>query len=107
MPLSTSAPSIMNGRSRANSSIGRPPAPPPGGVDAPRPRRDQRTDLFHEVGADARVALIVGESAHKTGQVHANRPHTGDARLEAVRSHLPLMPIDEDRIDGHQTKLAP
>src|SRR5262245_47914526 len=26
MPLSTSAPPIMNGRSRANSSIGRPPA---------------------------------------------------------------------------------
>src|SRR5262249_5769011 len=26
---------------------------------------------------------------------------------EAVRPHLPLMPVDEHRIDGHQTKLAP
>jgi hypothetical protein len=24
-----------------------------------------------------------------------------------VRSHLPLVPVDEDRIDGHETKLAP
>src|SRR5262249_49346462 len=30
-----------------------------------------------------------------------------DALVEAVRSHLPLMPVDEDRVDGHETKLAP
>lgn len=36
-----------------------------------------------------------------------NHPHARDALLEAVCSHLPLMPVDEDRIDGHETKLAP
>src|SRR5262249_37613691 len=77
-----------------------------GGVDGLPPRRDQRTNLLHETGADAAVARIVGEGAHETGQVHVNGPHAGDALLEAERSHLPLVPVDENRIDGYQTKLA-
>ena len=36
-----------------------------------------------------------------------NRPHARDALLEAVRSHLPLVPFDEDRIDGHEAEPAP
>src|SRR5262245_23210759 len=64
-------------------------------------------NLLHEIGADAGVACIIGERAHETSKIDVNRAHTRDALVEAVRSHLPLMPVDEDRVDGHETKLAP
>ena len=67
---------------------------------------DERSNLLHEIGAHLRVARIVGERAHEAGQVDANRPHPDDALIEAVRLHLPLVPIDEDRIDGHEAEPA-
>jgi hypothetical protein len=35
-----------------------------------------------------------------------NGPHPGYTLTKAVRCYLPLMPIDEDRIDGHKTDLS-
>ena len=36
-----------------------------------------------------------------------NCPHARHALVEAVRPHLPLVPIDENRIDGHEADAAP
>ena len=54
MPLSTSAPSMTNGHSRANSSIGSPPA----GIITSAPAAISGRDLLHELGADAARSLF-------------------------------------------------
>jgi hypothetical protein len=63
--------------------------------------------LFHELRADPRVACFVGECAHEAGQVHLDGPHSCHALAEAVRRHLPLVPVDEYRIDGNQAEATP
>jgi hypothetical protein len=63
---------------------------------------DQRPHLLDEIGADLLVARFIGEGAHEARQIHLNGPHAGQPRIQAVSLHLPLVPIDERRIDGHQ-----
>ena len=48
------------------------------------------------------LGRFVGEGAHEAWQVYTNGPHAGYTLTEAVGCYLPLMPIDEDRIDGHK-----
>ena len=62
---------------------------------------------LNEIGANFCVARLVRESAHEAGQIDMNCPHARHTVLEAIRSDLPLVPIDEDRIDGHQAELPP
>lgn len=72
-----------------------------------RPRRDKRPDLSHELGADLGVGRLVGEGAHESRQVGMDRPHAGRALLQAECPQLPLVPVDEDRIDGDEAEPAP
>src|SRR5262245_57554252 len=69
-----------------------------------RTRRDQGANLFHELPADSRVAGFVGECAHEAGQIYLDGPYSRHALAQAVRRHLPLVPVDEYRVDGDQAE---
>src|SRR3954471_6321818 len=68
---------------------------PPGRDDDLRALRHQRTNLLDEIGADLRVARLVGEGAHEAGQVDMDRAHAREALIEPVRVDLALVPVNE------------
>ena len=70
-------------------------------------RRDQWTNLFDEAGAHFRIARLVGEGAHEGRQVRLDRADADHALVEAMGLHLLRVPVDEDRVDGHQADAAP
>ena len=84
-----------------NSSIGRPPA----GMMTSAPSATSGRTCSTNPRAPS-VACFVGEGAHEAGQIHLNCPHAGQPLLEAMSHHLPLVPIDERRVDGHKADPA-
>ena len=67
----------------------------------------QRPHLGDELLAHLGVGGLVGEGAHEARQVGVDGAHADDAVVEAVRQHLPLVPVDERRVDGDEAEPPP
>ena len=67
---------------------------------------DQRTNLLGKIGPYVAIGGFVREGAHEAREIDLDRAYAGEPFGQAVRAHLALVPIDEDRIDRDQAEPA-